>query len=101
MSLEVSTAATIQYCMLVISEKSFNRGKRVEVDFGESDILLNKFSDSAMQTTLKVGETTTIIDALNYMTIIGWELVHLMPFSTNTEGGNFEIYRYLMKRAVK
>jgi hypothetical protein len=84
--------------MLIIKGKFLSNEKNIDVNFGENASLLKLYEDGIIEKTLKVKQLTTLIDALNFITYTGWEIVHLIPFSTNLDGGTYETYRYLMKR---
>ena len=88
----------VQYCMLNITGKFMSSRKDIDVDFGIDENSIFKSNDDIIQQTAKVNGKDTLIDGLNYMASIGWEVVHLTPFETDTDGGTFENYRYLMKR---
>jgi hypothetical protein len=89
-----------QYCMLICRSKFISNDKKVWVDFGENESLLKRFDQNVMQETRKVSTVDNIVDALNYMSYLGWEMVHITPFITDTDGGTYDTFRYLMKRAI-
>lgn len=88
-----------QYCMLTVKGKFLSSEKSVDVDFGENEELMKLYDKEHMTKTLKVKNVVTLVDALNYMAYTGWEIVHMIPFETNMDGGTYESYRYIMKRS--
>ena len=74
--------------------------KDIDLDFGDQNSTILNSNELVIQETLKVREFYTMIDALNYMSSIGWQIEHLTPFDTYYEGGTKGTYRYLMKRPL-
>jgi hypothetical protein len=89
----------LQYCMLIIEGRFLSSKKKVYVDFGDQNDEIIPSNYAVITEAAKVRDFITIIDALNYMASIGWEVVHLTPFETDQDGGTFENFRYLMKRS--
>lgn len=86
--------------MLVCRTKLFSNDKKIYVDFGENENLLQGFDQNLLQQTAKVSSLHNNIDALNYMASLGWQVVHITPFVTDGDGGTFDTFRYLMKRVT-
>jgi hypothetical protein len=98
MPLQSTSSLGSQYCMLIISNRMLSSKKDIDLDFGAQNSTIVKSNESVIQETLKVRDFYTVIDALNYMASIGWQIEHLTPFDTYSEGGTKGTYRYLMKR---
>jgi hypothetical protein len=41
--------------------------------------------------TAQVADIVNQVDALNYMAYLGWEVVHLAPFETDSDGGTTKV----------
>jgi len=69
-----------------------------EVHLGAETIEGNRISETLKQATMKVTDYYDVVDALNYMSILGWEIVHVnyREFS----GTTYNNPQYLMKRQV-
>ena len=68
----------LQYCILTVEGKLFSSKKDVLIDLGDEKKLI-RFDKSIIERTMRVSELYTLIDALNYLGEIGWELVHVSP----------------------
>ncbi|QJD98162.1 hypothetical protein HH214_20925 [Mucilaginibacter robiniae] len=89
---------TVQYCMLKVSGKILSSKVGFELDLGQEQLTVNAYDDAIMQKTLKVVEFYNMIDALNYMSSLGWEIVHVYH---KEYGGTTNSHpHYLMKRLL-
>jgi hypothetical protein len=69
---------TERYCE-VISYPGLLKNEKIKVDFGEKSAF-SAFRDTAMVSRLlKVQESKSPVDILNYMGSLGWELVNVVP----------------------
>jgi hypothetical protein len=94
------SATSTQYCMLVIKNTFLSSDKDIYVDFGRQNSSLISGNSQVINDAVQVKQFVTIIDGLNYMASLGWEVVHLTPFETDTDGGTYDTYRYLLKRSL-
>lgn len=69
-----------------------------EVQLGVETVEANKINETLKQDTMKVTDCYDLVDALNYMSTLGWEIVHVnyREFS----GTTYNNPQYLMKRQV-
>lgn len=92
----LTNKAKEQYCMVTEVPKSLSNSVNISVDFGQPTGL---FSSSKLKDEAgKVKSFNSIINALNYMASLGWELI-----SCNVIVGGQESYstRYIMKKKVE
>jgi hypothetical protein len=86
---------TVQFCKLRIENKLFYSSEQdVVIDFGLKDNPVFKENDAIIQATSKVTEYYTLVDALNYMSSIGWEVVLAIPVPLHKGSLNVE---FIMK----
>lgn len=85
-----------QYCMVTEAPKTLSTAVNISVDFGQPTSLFgsNKLRDEAG----KVKTFHSIIDALNYMASLGWELVNSNVIISGAESYTT---RYIMKRKIE
>lgn len=87
---------TEEYCELIGVQKMLSSKVKVSVDFGQYKSFFNQFD------YLKNPDGTTrtfnsMIDALNYMNMYGWQFVNAYLISVGSEN----VYHYVMKRSLK
>jgi hypothetical protein len=69
----------------------------IYVDFGRQNSSLISGNGQVINDAVQVKQFVTLIDGLNYMASLGWEVVHLTPFETDTDGGTYDTYRHKSK----
>jgi len=94
---------TTRYCVIIIEGKFLSDQKKITIHFGGNEDLINSYDQEVVNATMQIKEIEihSVVDALNYMADKGWEIEHFIPFPTNTDGGNYETYRYLLKRTAQ
>jgi len=87
-----------QYCILKSSSRLLSYKMDFELQLGIETLEKNQIDESLKQTTMKVTDCYDIVDALNYMSTLGWEIVHVnyREFSGTTHNNP----QYLMKRLI-
>lgn len=88
----------VQYCMLKVSGKFLSTKLEIEVDFGKENESIVKNNATLIAHTQKVSNYTTLIDSLNYMSSLGWEVVHV--HYRELSGTTYNNPQYLMKRSL-
>ena len=85
---------TEEYCLLIGNGKLFSTKVTIEIDFGQKR---NFFGDNRLKDSSgKLVEFESLVDALNFMNSKGWELYAAYPMVSNMGTA----YHYLMKRKV-
>ncbi len=84
-----------QYCLLKVESKIFSSKIDLSVELGEQSV---QTTDYVTQKTLEVTGYHNVIDALNYLSTLGWETIHVhyREFSGNTSNSP----HYMLKRKV-
>jgi len=86
-----------QYCEMVAMQKLLSRKVTIDIDFGEERKLFS-FKDTRVRDDLgKVKSFNSVVDALNYLGRIGWQLVNAFPVADNTSSTG-TVYHYVFKR---
>jgi hypothetical protein len=88
-----------QYCTLTMRYKFLSSNMNIKVEFGQNENLLKLYGAEIIKKTAQVTDIDNQVDGLNYMAYLGWEVVHLAPFETDSDGGTYQSYKYLMKRS--
>jgi alkyl hydroperoxide reductase subunit AhpF len=90
--------AKFQYCILKSSSRLLSNKMDFELQLGVETLENNLIDESLKQATRKVTDCYDVVDALNYMSTLGWEIVHVnyREFS----GTTYNNPQYLMKRQV-
>ncbi|GAB3921042.1 hypothetical protein [Mucilaginibacter myungsuensis] len=96
----INASARQQYCILLIFDKFWGGDKEINVVFGERNQELITDNAGLIAETLKVKDYFDLVDALNYMSMIGWQIDHILPMDTNHDGGKAGPLRYLMHRPL-
>lgn len=88
-----------RYCEVFMTPKGLSQGVNVFISLGKERDLL-PFKDKHIKEDLqKVTKYTTVVDALNYMSSLGWALVNS---NTVQVGGNTDkVYFYFKKEFDK
>lgn len=84
---------TEQYCIVIVSPKLFSSKFDLSIDFGEETNAINNQAEN--ETIKKIG---SLVDALNYMSRKGWQLINSYAAS-NTNKGISEHHYVMRKRA--
>lgn len=80
------------YCQIVGTTKLFSREVTIAIDYGQER---SYWSDNRLKDENgKVQSFNSMIDALNYMGVQGWEFVQAHAITI----GNQNVYHYLLKR---
>jgi hypothetical protein len=87
-----------QYCVLKSSSRLLSYKMDFEVQLGAETLEGNRISETLKHDTLKVTEFYDVVDALNYMSVLGWEIVHVNY--RELSGTTYNNPQYLMKRQV-
>ena len=87
-----------QHCILKSSSRLLSDKMDFEVQLGVETQERNRISETLKQDTMKVTDCYDVVDALNYMSTLGWEIVNVnyREFS----GTTYNNPQYLMKRQV-
>jgi|SRR5579875_2228437 len=86
-----------QYCEMVAMQKLLSRKVTIDIDNGE-DRKLFSFKDTRVRDELgKVKSFNSVVDALNYLGRLGWQLVNAFPVSDGTSSTGMT-YHYIFKR---
>ena len=92
----LANKAKEQYCMVTEIPKSFSTAVNISVDFGQQGKMfgVQRIKDEEG----KVKSFNSIVDALNYMASLGWELA-----STSFTVSSPDTYtaKYIMKKKVE
>ena len=87
-----------QYCEMVAMQKLLSRKVTIDIDYGEERKLFS-FKDTRVRDDLgKVKSFNSVVDAMNYLGRIGWQLVNAFPVADNTSSTGM-VYHYVFKRA--
>jgi len=87
-----------QYCILKSSSRLLSDKMDFEVQLGVETQERNRISETLKQDTMKVTDCYDVVDALNYMSTLGWEIVHVNY--RELSGTTYNNPQYLMKRQV-
>jgi alkyl hydroperoxide reductase subunit AhpF len=87
-----------QYCVLKSSSRLLSYKMDFEVQLGIETLERNRISETLKQDTMKVTDCYDLVDALNYMSTLGWEIVHVNY--RELSGTTYNNPEYLMKRQV-
>lgn len=83
-----------QYCEMVAMQKLLSRKVTIDIDYGEERKLFS-FKDTRVKDDLgKVKSFNSVVDALNYLGRIGWQLVNAFPVAESSG----VVYHYIFKR---
>ena len=91
------TTTVEQYCDMIVTNAAFSNKVNISLDFGQEKPRLYKNYKLKDEVTGKPRKFNTVVDALNYMGSIGWELVNAFPFPN----GDSKIYHYYLKKRFK
>lgn len=85
----------VKHCLLMATGKMFSKKVDITIDYGQDTSF---FEDSKIRDKNgKVIEFNSVMDALNYMSSIGWEFVD--AYAITLSGQN--VYHYLMQSISK
>jgi hypothetical protein len=87
-----------QYCVLIVEGKLFSSKNDVQIDLGDEGNLA-KYDATIIERTKKVYQRDSLIDALNYLGELGWELAHVTAPKAIGGTDNGPETRYLLKRS--
>jgi hypothetical protein len=91
-----TTGTTVyQYCILKVETKLFNSKVDLVVDLGQRT---NDLADNVARQTLQVSEYHHIVDGLNYLSTLGWEIVNI--HYRELSGTTYNNPQYLLKRKI-
>jgi len=86
-----------QYCEMTAMQKLLSRKVTIDIDYGEERKLFS-FKDTRVKDELgKVKSFNSVVDALNYLGRIGWQLVNAFPVVESTSSTGV-VYHYVFKR---
>ncbi len=81
----------IKYCQIFAVGKAFSNKVKIYIDYGQKG---NFFDDVGIRDKNgKKIEFHSVIDAINYMNHLGWDLIDAYPITQ----GNQNVYQYLFK----
>lgn len=84
------------YCEVTGSENLFNKKVQVSIDFGQNSSYYK--DDRLVDENGDVIKFTTMIDALNYMASLGWEVVDGYMYVIETGIAPMNVYKWLLER---
>lgn len=84
-----------EYCMVLASSKFMSTKVNIDVDFGQAWSFW-KDKRGLKDANGKKMEFNSVVDALNYMSSLGWEFVNAYAISVNSQN----VYHYVMKREL-
>lgn len=87
-----------QYCTLKINTKLFSSKVEFELDLGKETISTGLYDEAIIQKTESVTKFAGLIDALNYLSTLGWEVVNV--HYQEMSGTTYNNPQYLFKRKV-
>ncbi|RZK87869.1 MAG: hypothetical protein EOO62_38525 [Hymenobacter sp.] len=99
----VSAATPYRYCALVVDDSRFVVSNRLLLDYGQR--VKDAPAEPEMAEIAKnISGSTSVIDALNYLSRHGWELLSVtnVPYEISGTSSQFLISetRYLLRRRV-
>jgi len=75
---ETTPQSTItQFCVLQVSTTFFTA--KVDIEMGLNKSLIDQFKPDVSKRSMRVTEENNLVDALNYMSSLGWEFVQELP----------------------
>lgn len=75
---ETTSQSTItQFCVLKVSTTFFTGS--VDIDMGLNKSLIDKFEPDIIRKSMLVTKENNLVDALNYMSSLGWKFVQELP----------------------
>jgi len=96
-SLDTLKGDRFVYAQIVGTGRMLSTKVDVEIDYGQEKKLFNPDDNRIMdEQTGKAKKFNSMVDAMNYMGVLGWEFVQAYVVTTN--GSN--VYHWLMKRYV-
>jgi len=84
-----------QYCVVMVAPKFFSTKLEVTVDFGEESTLSGQRLEDEAE---KIKKFTSVVDALNYLSKAGWQLVNGFSAVHQSKGN---ISHYVMRKKVR
>src|SRR3954464_6099926 len=80
-----------KYCEVFMTSRVFSKGVNVFIDLGKDRSLLPFKNTSVKEDLEHVKKYTTVVDALNYMSSLGWSMVNSTSYQVggNTDRLNF------------
>jgi N-dimethylarginine dimethylaminohydrolase len=90
-------ASVYQFCIVKTVSKMFSSKLTFEVDLGQ-DADANTTYSAINHKTKKVSEFNNQVDALNYLSALGWEIVNISY--QELSGTTYNNPEYLLKRRV-
>ncbi|WP_158826217.1 hypothetical protein [Mucilaginibacter lacusdianchii] len=97
-NLAPSTNMPVQYCILKVNTKFLSSKLEFEVDFGKESESIIGNQESLIAQALKVTNYYTLVDGLNYMSSLGWEIVNV--YYREFSGTTYNNPEYLMKKSL-
>lgn len=87
-----------QYCILKVNTKLFSSKVEFELNLGNETLSAGLYDEAIIQKSESVTKFTELVDALNYLSTLGWEIVtvHYRELS----GTTYNNPQYLLKRKV-
>ncbi|WP_345951831.1 hypothetical protein ABDD95_10420 [Mucilaginibacter sp. PAMB04274] len=96
--MNTSNYALYQYCILKVNTKLFSSRIEFELDLGEDSATLATYNEAINQKTQQVQKYSHLVDGLNYLATLGWEIVNV--YYREFSGTTYNNPQYLLKRLV-
>lgn len=98
----LATVAPYRYCALVVNDRHFSSNNSLELDYGQG-VKGAPVEPEMSEMAKNISHSTSVIDALNYLSRHGWELLHVANVASDASGGTGTQYitsetRYLHRR---
>ncbi|CAM3786220.1 hypothetical protein MUGA111182_09640 [Mucilaginibacter galii] len=92
--MEDNSYAVEQYCIVIASPQYFSSKIKLLIDFGkESGTNYDQQTDNEALNTM-----TSLVDALNYMSKQGWQLISSYTYNDPNKGS---LQHYMMRKKVR
>jgi hypothetical protein len=86
-----------QYCSLLAMQEGYQSNMKMQLDYGQGIGLSKEMAARMKEQADYVHSLNTIVDALNYLGVQGWEY---LGFNSILLHGNY-VHRYMLQRPVR
>lgn len=88
------------YCMLKANQNEFNNKVIVSIDLGQDSRLSANAENQIVDENGKYVKFKTVIDALNFMSSLGWKYVDGSSYSAQGVAVQTKIYEWLLVKSI-
>ncbi len=96
MLFSISTFSQKVYCEIVGHSKMFSSKVSISIDYGQETSYFS-MPEKLVDKNGKKIEFNSMVDALNYMSELGWELETTYAIS---HGQNYQVYHFLLSKTI-